>query len=147
TAAVEESMAIGRETDSKRTQAYALFTKGGILEAEGHLEEAHRAHLDALAIREQLHETLTIVESRIQLAALAIEEGNAAEAEALCRSAAEESQRNKQADDESLARVVLARALFAQNKLDEARKEIVQSAALLTKSENREARMWLRIIE
>jgi serine/threonine protein kinase/tetratricopeptide (TPR) repeat protein len=147
TSAVDESMAIGRETDSKRTQAYALFTRGTILEAEGHLEEARKAHLDALAIREQLRETLTIVESHIHLAALAIEESKAAEAEALARSAAQESQRSKQADDESLARAVLARALFAQSKLDEAGKEVAQSSALLGKSENREARLGLSIIE
>jgi tetratricopeptide (TPR) repeat protein len=145
--AVDESMAIGRETDSKRTQAYALFTRGQILEAEGHLEEARQAHLDALAIREQLKETLTIVESRISLAALAIEQGKPAEGETRARSAAEESQRTKQADDEIVARAVLARALLAQNKLDEARKAIAQSSALLGKSEDLEVRLGLRITE
>ncbi len=147
TAAVDESMAIGLETDSKRTQGYALFTRGQILEAEGHLEEARKAYLDGLAIREQLHETLTIVESRICLAALAIDEDKAAEAETSARSAAQDSQRSKQADDESMANAVLARALLAQDKLDEAGKTIAQSLALLAKSEDLEAHLGLRITE
>jgi serine/threonine protein kinase/tetratricopeptide (TPR) repeat protein len=147
TAAVDESMAIGLETDSKRTQGYALFTRGQILEAEGHLEEARQAQLDALAIRQQLRETLTIVECRICLAALALDEDKAAEAETSARSAAEESQRSKQADDESMANAVLARALLAQHKLDEARRAIAQSSALLGKSADLEARLGLRITE
>jgi len=147
TAAVDESMAIGRETDSKRTQGYALFMRGNILEAEGHLEDARKAHLDALAIREQLRETLTIAESRVRLAALAIEQGQTMEAEALARLAAQESLRSKQADDESLARAVLARALFEQNRLVEATKEIARSSELLGESENREARLALRILD
>jgi tetratricopeptide (TPR) repeat protein len=146
-AAVDESMAIGRETDTKRTQAYALFTRGQILEEEGHLEEARKAQLDGLAIREQLRETLTIVESRICLAELALEEGKAAEAETEARAASEASRRNKQADDESMAGAVLARALLAQNKLDEAGKAIAQSSALLGKTEDLQMRLGLRITE
>src|SRR3984893_4995476 len=46
-----------------------------------------------------------------------------------------------------MARAVLARALLAQNRLDEARKAIVQSSALLGKSEDREASLGLRITE
>jgi tetratricopeptide (TPR) repeat protein/TolB-like protein len=144
---VGESLAIGRATDSKRTIGYALYFNGEVLETQDRLKDARQSHEDALAVREQLHETLTIVESHIALAELAIEEGKPAEGEALARSAADESQRGKQVDNESLARLVLARALLAQRKPVEARKEIARCRSLLDKSENRQGRLALGITD
>jgi tetratricopeptide (TPR) repeat protein/TolB-like protein len=144
---VQESLAIGRATDSKRTIAYALFFNGEVLEVQDRLKEARQSYEEALAVREQLRETVTIVESHIGLAELAIEEGNAADGEALARSAADESQRGKQVDNESLARLVLARALLAQRKLVEARTEIARCRSLLDKSENRQDRLALGITD
>jgi tetratricopeptide (TPR) repeat protein len=146
-ARVQESLAIGRETENKETVAFALALNGEILEAEDRLPEARKAQEEALAIREQLRETIRVVESHVGLAALAIEEGSAAEGEALARSAAEESRRGKQPDSEGIARAVRARALLAQGKLVEARSEIARSLALFAKSENRQMHLGLRILE
>jgi tetratricopeptide (TPR) repeat protein/TolB-like protein len=142
---VQESLAIGRATDTKRTIGYALFFNGVVLEVQDRLKDARKSLEESLAVREQLRETATIVESHTALAELAIEEGKAADGEALARSAADESQRGKQVDDESVARLVLARALLAQRKLVEARKEIARCRSLLDKSENREGRLALDI--
>jgi tetratricopeptide (TPR) repeat protein len=143
---VQESSAIGSETGNKRLQGYAAFTMGQILEAEDSFADARKAYEDALAIREQLRETLTATESRIRLAGLDIEEGRVAEAETLARSAAGESQRAKQADDEGVARAVLARALLAEGKHGQAREEIARSRALLVRSD-REERLALSIVD
>jgi ATP/maltotriose-dependent transcriptional regulator MalT len=146
-ASVQESLAIGRATDSKRTIGYALFFNGEVLEVQDRLKDARQSYEESLAVREQLHETLTIVESHIALAAVAIEEGRAAEGEALARSAADESQRGKQVDNEGLARFELARALLAQRKLIEARREIARTRSVLDKSENRQVRLVLGITD
>jgi hypothetical protein len=110
--------------------AYALFQLGEVEFLGGNLAESRRLHNEAPAIRTRVDEPTTAAESRRALAALALEEGQAPQAEALAREASDAFTNMKLTDGEALARATLARALLAQNRFDEARGEIARAQTL-----------------
>jgi len=116
---------------------------GAIFTTEGKLTEARKAHDEALAIRNQLGEKRTAAESRLGLAALAIEEGRPSEAEATARTGAEEFRKEKAADLEAQAHIVVARSLLAQGRPKEAQTAIDAAAALPQKSQSFALRLSL----
>ncbi|HEY7289745.1 MAG TPA: tetratricopeptide repeat protein [Vicinamibacterales bacterium] len=69
-----------REIRLRPGEAQALYQLGEIALAAGDLAEARRLHEEALAIRTELKETRTILESRLALASLTLEDGSAEEA-------------------------------------------------------------------
>ena len=66
----------------------------------------------------------------MSLAALALEQNRGAQAESLARQAVQEFQREKVPDQEAGARDVLAQALLAEHKLEEASAETAAAGAL-----------------
>ena len=84
-------------------------------------------------------------ETRLQLAVMAIEEGNSASAEATSRDTRAEFQRLHQPEDEIAADAVLARALLAMGRPSDAQKEIDAGKDLLTKSLDLETHFQLGI--
>jgi tetratricopeptide (TPR) repeat protein/tRNA A-37 threonylcarbamoyl transferase component Bud32 len=104
----ERSLAICRETGSQSSMAYALFGLGEVLAREGHPDEAKKRHEEALALRERLGEKGTAAESRLALAILYLDGGDAVKAGELAAAAAAELERQGATDSQALALAVLA---------------------------------------
>jgi hypothetical protein len=100
---------------------------------------------EALSVRTEIGEKGTIAESQLALAILALEREQPAETETRIREAREEFQKEKQIDDEMLADTVLARAMMAQHKYEEAQKEIEAGRGFVAKSQNRANLLQLNI--
>jgi tetratricopeptide (TPR) repeat protein/tRNA A-37 threonylcarbamoyl transferase component Bud32/TolB-like protein len=147
----EEAFAIRQAIGNKGGMAASLNNLGDVLFKQGELAEAQKKYEQTLAIRKEIGETgrmaLTIVgDAGIGLAAVLIEEGQAVQAEALARQAAQELQIERAALRESQARAVLAQSLLAQGKLPEAQQSIDDAEKLLGKSDDADARfLQLRI--
>jgi tetratricopeptide (TPR) repeat protein len=151
-----EALAIAREGGDERGMTMSLtalgsiaFAKGDLAGAKASVEEAAaqtgigeilRVRGDLAAARRKYEEVLELVkkngvkgivsERQLSLAELEIEEGRPAEGEALVRNAAPEFGRENLRDDQVLATVILARALLAQGKNDEAAKEVEAGRSL-----------------
>jgi tetratricopeptide (TPR) repeat protein len=65
----------------KPGEAQARYQLGEIALASGDLAEARRQHEQALALRQEMKETRTMLESQLALAAIALEDGRPADAE------------------------------------------------------------------
>jgi DNA-binding winged helix-turn-helix (wHTH) protein/tetratricopeptide (TPR) repeat protein/TolB-like protein len=110
------------------------------------LAEALKAGGDTAGARSQFEQTVTlrekigalelVAESQAELAALAIEEDHAEQAEPLIRTALGEFQKEKSDPDSSSAYTLLSRALLMQGKVDEARTAAQRGAELSLTSSN-----------
>src|SRR5262249_20460495 len=113
----------------------------------GDLIQPRRLHEQALSIRRSLNDTRTIVESRMALAAIAIEEGRAADAEReardLQKTVASESDRARRID---LA-ILVARARLGAGDVDGADRALAAVRPLATKTEQMEPRVHLTLAE
>jgi hypothetical protein len=78
--------------------------------------------------------------SKTGLSTVDLEKGQAATAEASLRPVVEELRSEKDSADEAAARVLLVRALAAQNKLPEAQKEMSAAMALIMNASQRNVR-------
>jgi len=102
--------------------------------------EARAAAVEAIALRKELKDESATAESQVQLAKIAIEQGSAAEAEGLARTAAEEFDRQKAADNGCSSNAILGRALLAQGKLKEAQAATDLALTLCQKGQDRGAK-------
>src|SRR6266567_3734181 len=123
-----------------------VYLRGNLSAAEKAYREALQAAGDTAGARFQFEQTVTIrqkigalelvAESQAELAALAIEEDHAEQAESLVRSALAEFEKEKSDPDSSSAYTLLSRALLMQGKVNEARKAAQRGAELsLTSSD------------
>src|SRR6202035_1432679 len=135
------ALAVSRQIGSQSSIAYALFGLGEALAREGRLEEAGRSHQHALALRDRLGEKGTAAESRLALAALALEQGDAAKADGLAAEAAQELERQGAADGQGLALATAAQAAAARGEAARARQTIAGAAALLAHTQDLRARL------
>jgi tetratricopeptide (TPR) repeat protein len=114
----------------------ARIELGEVLEAQADFGGAHSQFDQALAIQQKIGALELVAESRSELAALAIEQGQGDQAESLLRNALGEFEKEKSDPDSSSAYTLLSRALLQQRKLDEARKAVQRGAELsLTSSD------------
>ena len=143
---LEESLEIERSLDSPRTMAYALFELGEVELLGGNFAESRRLHDEALAIRVRLDEPISTAESHRALAFLSLEEAQPREAEALAREAADAFAEVQLNDGEAVARAVLARALLAQNRFEDARREVARAQTVLSDSRQTVARLPVTIV-
>ena len=104
---------------------------------------ARAALVEAHTIRRTLGAQRTIAESQTALAELALAEDDPATAEPLAREAATEMARQGALDGQALAIAVLARAVAAQGRKDEAR--ALPASHLARRSESAEVRTRLAI--
>jgi hypothetical protein len=84
--------------------------------------------------------------AQVGIGHLEIEEGHPANAESPCREAIAEFQSEKDAQDEIVARAVLARALLDQGKTVEAQKEVENGRKLAVGSQNRSSRLKIALM-
>jgi tetratricopeptide (TPR) repeat protein len=142
----EESLAISRETQNKRGTARSLNSLANAVAQRGDINGARKMYEEALATRNELGYKGMAAETGLQLAVLAIEEGNPASAAATSRDTRTEFQRLHQPEDEVASDAVLARALLAMGRPLDAQKEIDAGKELLTKSLDLETHFELGII-
>lgn len=122
--AYAQAETIFNELADPRMIAWIQWHIGQALFAKGDLAQSRKHHDEALAIREKHGLKGFAAESRAALAALAIEEGRAAEAETLALAAAEQFAEEQQADNEAWARTLLAEARVAQGRVAEGLREL-----------------------
>lgn len=133
---IHESLDISRQIENKSLMALALTNWAEIQMAEGDLTKARKNLEQALQVRTEVGESSKAATTRLQLAALSIEERRAAEAERTAREVREEFRKEAHQDDEIVADSVLLRALHAENKSAEAEEEFANAKLLLAKSQN-----------
>jgi DNA-binding winged helix-turn-helix (wHTH) protein/tetratricopeptide (TPR) repeat protein len=112
----------------------AMLVLGEVSKTEGDLKGAQQQVQATLDIRQKVGETGLVRESQLELAGLAIEEGQANQAEPLLRAAIVEFEKEKGDPDTTNGYTLLSRILQAQGKVEEARKAIQQAAELGRKS-------------
>ena len=143
---LSQSLEICREIESKDTCGRALFLLGNVLTWKGALDQARERYQQALAIRNQNGAEIDVEETRLSVAELSIEEGQADTAKALAYSARKLFRNQGRIEDEVWADAVLARALLAQGKVPEARNELESATGLVAKVQNREVRLKFEIV-
>jgi len=108
----------------------AIDELGDALKAEGDLQGARQQYKAALDIQQRIGERGPAGETQEAMADLALQEGQADQAEGLLREAIPEFEKEKARPDAARAYIVLSRALLFQGKTDESRKAIQQAADL-----------------
>ena len=136
----QQAKATAQEIDDKDATAYVLTGLGDVLTDRGDLAAARKSYEESLALREGAGEKQAAAETQVALARLTIEEGHADQAEAAMRKCKEQFHREQAGDDELAASSMLTRALLAEGKLQDAKKEIDGAKALATQSQSRLAR-------
>ena len=131
-----ESLEIKQKIGYQRGIAYDLSGLAEVFRAEGDLPASRQKQEEALVIRMKIGEKHNAAASGVYLSQLFLEEGQPAVAEKQAREAAAEFQSEKSEPDQSLAFVVLAQALFAQNKIPEAREAVERARKLAKKATN-----------
>jgi eukaryotic-like serine/threonine-protein kinase len=127
-----DSLAAERKLGEKSNTASILDSLADLLVARGNLQEAEQSYTEALSLQQALAAKGAVATSRLGLAIVALERGDPAQAETWARASAEVFHSEKDSVDETMARVVLVRALLAQNRLSDAQKEMSTVLALLT---------------
>jgi len=112
---------------------------------QGNLQAAHKSHAEALALREQSRDLSDLAITRLGIAELALEEGDAAAAEPHAHWAAEQFHTLQQSSLEAQARAIQARALQSLKQIDSARQALRAAVDLTQTSENRWARLAVSI--
>ena len=136
----QQARATALEIDDKNALAYVLQGLGDVFTDRGDLVSARKSYEESLTLRDQVGEKQAAAETQISLALLAIEEDHAADAEAEMRKCKDQFHREKATDDELAASAMLARALLAQGKQEDARRELEAAKSLAAGSQNRLAR-------
>jgi TolB-like protein len=129
-AGLEEDLKTSQTLGLRSDEAICLSALGDIALGEDDLAMAGKRYQRSLEIHTQLGEKGSIAGTQVSLAALALEENHNPQAESLARQALQEFQAEKLTNQEAGTRDVLAQALLAQHKLDEAAKEVAAAAAL-----------------
>jgi len=112
---------------------------------QGNLPAAHKSHAEALALREQSRDLSDLALTRLGIAQLALEEGDAATAEPHAHWAADQFHTLHQSNLEAQARAIQARALQGLNRTDAARQSVREAVELTRTGENRWARLAVSI--
>lgn len=112
----------------------AMVSLGEVLKAQGDLQGARQQFQATLEIRQKVGEAGLAPESQVELADLAMEEGQPGQAEPLLRAAIAEFEKEKGDPDTTSTYTELSRALLMQGKLEEARKANQHAVDLSRKS-------------
>jgi eukaryotic-like serine/threonine-protein kinase len=136
-----------RAISHKTGLAYSLVGLAEIQTAQDQLNDALASTQESMTLREQTKEEVHSAEGDVQLAIIAVEQGKPGDAESLARKAVAIFEQHNAAGSASLAYSVLARSLFAQKKLNEARAAADAASTLAIKSSDRLAIMTARLAE
>jgi eukaryotic-like serine/threonine-protein kinase len=143
---LEQSVRMDREIGDKRTMGYAMSELGLMLSASGDLAEASRAYQEALGIWTEFGNQLFVENTQIALAELLTEEGDLEKAESLARSGLDGLLKEKApADNQAEAHNVLAEALLARGRAEDANREITSAEEAAAASQDRSLRMQINV--
>ena len=112
----------------------AMTVLGNVRRAEGDLAAARKEYESSLALREKTGELDLVAESQTSLAALALDEGHAEQAEPLLRTAIVQFEKESGNTDAAGAYVLLSRALLMQGKREQARAAVQHALDVSLKS-------------
>jgi tetratricopeptide (TPR) repeat protein len=146
-AASGEAVSILEQIGDKAFLASALHESGDLLLAKGDLAGARLRYQRALGLREGMGEKLKATLSRLALADVDLEEGQAEKAVAEARQAATFLAGEKQVEGEIRARLVLARSLVALGRNTEAAEAVARAKSLASRSEYRPLRSAVAVEE
>ncbi len=139
----EQALSQSRQIGNKSLVAKALFGLADVQFAEGKLGEAEATHEEALKVRTQLGEQAAGAESRLAVARLLVERGEAVRSADLAQQAVAEFRKDQMVDNEALGHSILARALAAQGDTRKALLEMERSEVLVQMTESRPT--WLEV--
>jgi tetratricopeptide (TPR) repeat protein len=131
-----DALALARAASDKSVAAYALVGLGSVEVKAADFTAARKDYEEALALRNELGEKYTVSTTQVAIAELATEEGHPGAAERPAREARDEFQRTHKGDDQITATAVLAGALLAGGKNDDAFQEVTKAAPMAAKSQN-----------
>jgi len=131
-----DALALARTASDKSLAAYALVGLGSLDLKAADFTRARKDYEEALAFRNELGEKYTVATTQVAIAELAIEEGHPGAADRPAREARDEFQRTHKGDDQITATAVLAGALLAGGRNDDAFKEVTKTAPMAAKSQN-----------
>jgi eukaryotic-like serine/threonine-protein kinase len=131
-----DALALARTASDKSTAAYALVGLGSLEVKASDFTAARKDYEEALASRNELGEKYTVATTQVAIAELATEEGHPGAAERPAREARDEFQRTHKGDDQITATAVLAGALLAGGRNDDAFQEVTKTAPMAAKSQN-----------
>ncbi|SPF46096.1 putative Lysine decarboxylase transcriptional regulator, CadC [Candidatus Sulfotelmatobacter kueseliae] len=141
----QESVDLCRRIGDREKAAIGLAGLGNAVRMEGSLEQARKYESEAVAIFDEIGDKQSSNRFQLDLAELAIDEHDAASAEAIASRVADEFARENALRDESLANAVLSRALLEQGKTDDAKKAIDQAQGLAEKYHDREVEFFVAV--
>ncbi|MFY9842760.1 MAG: tetratricopeptide repeat protein [Terriglobales bacterium] len=140
-----DALALARTASDKSMAAYALVGMGSLELKAFDLTAARKHYEEALASRNELGEKYTVATTQVAIAELAIEEGHPGAAERPARESRDEFQRTHKGDDQITATAVLAGALLAGGRNDDAFKEVTNTAPMASKSQNLSAQLGFAV--
>jgi tetratricopeptide (TPR) repeat protein len=126
----QRALALHRERGAKYYYADTLHSIGALYRQRFDFDRARRAYTEALAVRRQIAEKDAIAATQLALAELDSDAGKAAAAQAVAAEALAVFRAQNEPAGEVSAYVVLSRALRAQNRLADARKNLDAAMAL-----------------
>ncbi len=135
-----EAMTLFQQSGFRRGRGFSLIGIADILREEDRLPEARSVALENIALRKELKDESGVAESQLQLAAIRLEQGDAAEAGKLARGAAEQFARQKSLAAGCTANALLGRAQLAQGNLQSAQSATDLAKALCERSQDWGAR-------
>jgi DNA-binding winged helix-turn-helix (wHTH) protein/tetratricopeptide (TPR) repeat protein len=141
----EQALAIGTQTGDKSVAAYGLSGLGDVLMEQDQLAAARGQYEMALGLRRDIGEKETVLQTRVALARLGIEEGQSKDAEPEARQCRDLLHQQQFLDDELGAGLVLVSALLDQSKDADAKREILALRPLEEKTQNRELQLRFSI--
>jgi len=131
-----EALEICRKLGNRSREASALSSLAKAQRIEGNVPEAKKNATQAIAKFEEVGDKIELTHVRLQMAEMALDEGKntqSASAARLAETVFEEAKAGRYAAD---AKLILARALVAQGKLNDARKHLEQVMAVAKTSHN-----------
>ena len=134
----DQALELRRSLEDKSGVARTLAGIGMTLTAQGRLAEARKSYEEALSLQQAVGEKVGITRLHYFLGSLTLQEGRAAEAQSSLRQAAMQFRELKASDEEAAALAVLATALLADGKTQEADRTMEDALRLVRNSRNRQ---------
>ena len=126
--------------------AFALMGLGMLALKRADFASAQKDYEQALALRRELGEKDGIAQTQVALSEFLMEDGRGSDSEAVLRAARDHFHEVGLKDDEIWATAVLTRGLLAENKTEEAEREVTRTAINASKCQNLAVKLDYEII-